>query len=129
MAGLNVLAVALAAVVAMAVSLGWYTIFGRQLAALSPAAAGAGQPPPWKLAIEFGRGLVVAAVVAILIVALDVGVLEGAGLGVVLWVGFPAVLLIGSVLWEDVPVRLATLHAGDWLVKLLVIAVIISSWR
>lgn len=129
MAGLNVLAVALAAVAAMAVSLGWYTIFGRQLAALSPAAAGAGQPPPWKLAIEFGRGLVVAAVVAILIVALDVGVLEGAGLGVVLWVGFPAVLLIGSVLWEDVPVRLATLHAGDWLVKLLVIAVIISSWR
>lgn len=129
MAGLNVLAVALAAVAAMAVSLGWYTIFGRQLAALSPAAAGAGQPPPWKLAIEFGRGLVVAAVVAMLIVALDVGVLEGAGLGVVLWVGFPAVLLIGSVLWEDVPVRLATLHAGDWLVKLLVIAVIISSWR
>jgi hypothetical protein len=32
----------------------------------------------------------------------------------------------GSLLWEEVPLRLATIHAGDWLVKLLVIATIVT---
>lgn len=129
MPDLNFLAVAVAAVAAMTVSLGWYTIFGRQLAALSPAAATAGQPPPWKLAAEFGRGLLVAAVVAGLAGRLDlIGWPSAILLGLVLWTGFPAVLLTGSVLWEHVPLRLAALHAGDWLVKLLVVAVIVGVW-
>ncbi len=38
-------------------------------------------------------------------------------------------LLAGSVIWENVPWKLAALHAGDWLVKLLVIAVIVSVWH
>lgn len=130
MADLSYLAVAGAAVAAMVVSLGWYTIFGRQLAALSAAAASAAQPPPWKLAVEFGRCVVVAAVLAGLAGALDpAGWAGGVMLGLVLWVGFPAVLLAGSVLWEGVAVRLAMLHAGDWLVKLLVVAVIVTTVR
>jgi hypothetical protein len=35
----------------------------------------------------------------------------------------------GSVFHENVPWRLAALHAGDWLVKLLVIAVIVGVWH
>jgi hypothetical protein len=45
------------------------------------------------------------------------------------WIGFPVVLLAGSVFHENVPFRLAALHAGDWLVKLLVIAVIVGVWH
>lgn len=30
---------------------------------------------------------------------------------------------------ENTPVNLAAIHAGDWLVKLLVVAVIVSVWR
>jgi hypothetical protein len=29
---------------------------------------------------------------------------------------------------EKVPPKLATIHSGDWLLKLLVIAVIVSVW-
>jgi hypothetical protein len=47
----------------------------------------------------------------------------------VLWVGFPFVLLSGSVLWDNVDWRLATIHAGDWLLKLLVISLIVGLFR
>lgn len=47
-------------------------------------------------------------------------------LAVVLWVVFPAVLLSGSVIWDRVPVPTALLHAGDWLMKLVLIALIIG---
>jgi uncharacterized protein DUF1761 len=50
-------------------------------------------------------------------------------LGLSLWIGFPVVLLAGSVIHEDVPPKLAAIHAGDWLLKLLVLSVILSVWR
>ncbi len=34
-----------------------------------------------------------------------------------------------ALMWERTPWRLAALHAGDWLVKLLVVAVIVSVWQ
>jgi hypothetical protein len=34
----------------------------------------------------------------------------------------------GSVIWENVPWKRAN-YAGDWLLKVLVIAVIVSVWR
>jgi hypothetical protein len=43
-----------------------------------------------------------------------------------LWAGFPLVLLTGSVIWEKVHPATAAMHAGDWLIKLLLIAVIIG---
>ena len=84
--------------------------------------------PPWKLAAEVLRCLVLAAVVAGLASQIDVD--EWAGgvlLGLVLWVGFPLVLWTGAVIHENTPVRLAALHAGDWLLKLLLIGVIVAT--
>lgn len=130
MSDLNYLAIVVAAAVAFVVSFGWYTVFGRQLAVLSEAYAAAERPPAWKLGVELARSLVVAAVLAGF--ADRMGVTDWAGavlLGLVAWVGFPLVLLTGSVIWENVPPKLAGIHAGDWLVKLLVIAVIVSVWR
>jgi hypothetical protein len=49
--------------------------------------------------------------------------------GLFLWIGFPVILLAGSVLWGNVPWRVAAIHAGDWLVKSLVIAIIVSVWH
>ena len=45
--------------------------------------------------------------------------------GFMLWIGFPLILLTGSVLWDNVPWKVAAIHAGDWLVKLLVIPLIV----
>jgi len=49
--------------------------------------------------------------------------------GLFLWIGFPVILLAGSVLWDNVPWNVAAIHAGDWLVKMLVIAIIVSVWK
>ena len=38
-------------------------------------------------------------------------------------------ILLGSVVHEDVPLMLAAIHAGDWLVKLLLMTVILGVWR
>jgi Protein of unknown function (DUF1761) len=50
-------------------------------------------------------------------------------LGLALWIGFPFVLWTGAMIHEDTPWKLAAIHAGDWLVKLLVGAVIVSVWQ
>jgi len=50
-------------------------------------------------------------------------------LGLALWVGFPTVILAGSVFHEKVPPTLAAIHAGDWLLKLLAIAGIVAVWQ
>jgi hypothetical protein len=49
-------------------------------------------------------------------------------LGALIWV-FPAMILLGSVVHENVPLLLAAIHAGDWLVKLLLMSVILGVWR
>jgi hypothetical protein len=52
----------------------------------------------------------------------------GIALAFGLWVAFPAVLLIGSITQEGVPWKLGAIHGGDWLAKLLIIAVIVTLW-
>jgi len=49
--------------------------------------------------------------------------------GVLLWIGLSAMQWVGSMLWENVPLKMAAIHAGDWLVKLVLIAVIVGVWR
>lgn len=130
MIDLNYVAIAVAAVVAFVLSTVYYIVFGEQLRRLSPAAAGMGNPPPWKMLVEIVRSLVLASVLAGL--AALIGITDWIGavqLGLALWIGFPLVLWVGAVMWENVPVRLAALHAGDWLVKVLVLSVIVSVWR
>ncbi|HEX6576961.1 MAG TPA: DUF1761 domain-containing protein [Jiangellaceae bacterium] len=130
MSDINVLAVAVAAVAAFILSALWYGVFGQQLTELDDAYAEPGRMPAWKVAVELSRSLVVATVLAWLAVAVDITELAGAvGLGLLLWIGFPVVLLTGSVIHENVPWKLAAIHAGDWLVKLVVIAMIVGLWR
>lgn len=129
---LNFAAIAVAAIAVFVVSSAWYTVFGKQLAELSPAYADASdaRPPPWKVAIELVRSIVVASVVAGLAEPLEATEwTDGLKLGLSLWLGFPVVLWIGAVVWERIPPKLAAIHAGDWLLKLLMIAVIVSVWR
>ncbi|MGH3646949.1 MAG: DUF1761 domain-containing protein [Micromonosporaceae bacterium] len=127
---INYLAVAVAAIALFVLSTGYYILFGKQMAALHPAYAGDTQPKPWQIGVELVRNLVLAVVFAG--VAGAIGVDDwGSGvlLGLALWVGFPIVLWSGAIMWEKVPPKLAAIHAGDWLLKLLAVATIISLWR
>jgi hypothetical protein len=124
MGSISFLAVAAAVVAAFIVSMVWYGAFAGPLGMEDD-----GRPPLWKIAVELTRSLTVALVAGWLASRLGVASLAGAlGLGLALWIGFPAVLFSGAVLWEGVPWRRAALHAGDWLVKLLVVAVIVGLW-
>lgn len=127
---INYLAVAAATVAAFVLSSVWYGVLGGQLAGLHDAYAVSAAPSAWTAAAELARSLVVAVVLAVLADQIGIAGWSGAvALGLLLWIGFPAVLLTGSVLHENVPQRLAAIHAGDWLVKLVAIAVIVGVWQ
>jgi hypothetical protein len=98
---------------------------------IDPAAAMAGaKMPGGKLVIELLRCIVLAYIIARFAALLGISSWMGAvHFGVLLWIGFPVILLIGSILWENTPVKVAAIHAGDWLVKMLVIPIIVSVWR
>jgi hypothetical protein len=131
MTGINLVAVVVAALAAFVMSTVWYIAFAKQRRKLSGAAAAADmkRPQPLKMAGELIRSFLLAYVLAYLLVHTGVAGMTGAArLGLVLWVGFPFVLLTGSIMWEDVPWKLATIHAGDWLVKMVLMTVILGAW-
>lgn len=128
MSGFGLL-VAVATVLTFGLGAAYYAVLGRQLAALSPAAAAGAAPSPVTLVVEVFRGLVLATVVVALASATGIASAPaGLALGFGLWVGFPLVLWVGAVVHEKTPWRLAALHAGDWLVKLIALGVLVGLW-
>ena len=118
-------AVGLAAAAAVASSTAWYTAFGPRLAQLDEVYAGDAPPPPWLPPVEFARSAVVAAAVRALAVRTGATApADAARLALALWAAFPGVLLTGSVVHERVPWQQAAIHAGDWLVKLLLVSAV-----
>ena len=130
---MNYLAIVVAAVAAFVFSAVWYGVFGQDMAKLHPAyadPAAALRPPAWKMLVEVVRSLILAYVLSRFVVLLGVVDWRGAiRLGLWMWVGFPFVLWTGAVVWENVPPKLAAIHTGDWLVKLLLITVVVGLWR
>jgi hypothetical protein len=136
MVHVNFLAVIVAAIVVFVLGWLWYSplLFYKpwmRARGIDPAVAMAGaKMPTGKLLIELVRCVVLAYLVAHLVALLgDSSWLVAAHFGLILWIAFPVVLLTGSVLWDNTPVKVAAIHAGDWLVKLLVIPIIVSMWH
>lgn len=50
-------------------------------------------------------------------------------LALALWIGFALVLWAGEILHERTPWKLAAIHAGDWLIKLTAVTVIVGVWQ
>ena len=131
---MNYLAVVAATVAAIVASSLWYIVFGKARVELLGKEPGATvdtrKPQPAKIAVELFRTLIVTYVLARFVVLLGITSWLGAvQLGIWLWVGFPFMILSGSVLWDKRPWKLAAIHGGDWLMKLLLIAVILAIWR
>jgi Protein of unknown function (DUF1761) len=131
MPDVNVLAILVATVVAFLLGWAYYFVVADRLATVSDAARSGEQPPAWQLAVvELVRNLVLSSVVGVLAALADVGTFAGGLLlGLGLWVGFPLVLWTGAMFHERTPWRLAVIHGGDWLVKLLAISLIVSVWQ
>ncbi|HET7790708.1 MAG TPA: DUF1761 domain-containing protein [Gemmatimonadales bacterium] len=132
MVHVNLLAVLVATVVVFLLGWLWYSplLFFKpwmRLRGLDPAAAMQGQKMPvGKLAVELVRCFVLSYLMARFLALLGVaGVMGGVHFGVLAWIAFPVILLTGSVLWDAVKWQVAAIHAGDWLVKMLVIPIIV----
>ncbi len=123
-----VLGVVVAAVAAFVTSSVYYVaVTPLERRSLGDAALDRGRPQVWKVLTELLRTAVVATVFAWVASRAGLESLPGSvALAVVLWVGFPVVLLTGSMTWERVPPVTAAMHAGDWLLKLVLLAVIIG---
>lgn len=127
---MNVIAILVAAAAAFVLGGFYYAIVGKQLAKVSETAASGEPMKPWQLAVELARCVVLATVIACLVSLTGADEwLDGLGLGLLLWVGFPLVLWVGAIVHERTPPKLALIHGGDWLVKLPVLAVILSVWQ
>lgn len=125
MPDVDLLAVAVATAAAFVCGGAYYAVFGDQLAQASEAPSS--ETRPWELAVEVLRCLVLAVVVAGLASQGEIDSLAGGlALGLALWIGFPVVLWVGAMVHEKVAGQLAAIHAGDWLLKLLVVGGIVS---
>ena len=127
----NYLAIVVAAVAGFVASSAWYAVFGNiwmELRGIDPATAADMGTPAWTMLFVVVQSLVVAFMLAYFVVRLRIVDWKVAvRLGALVWV-FPVMMLLGSVVHENVPLRLAAIHAGDWLVKLLLMSVILGVW-
>ncbi|PZG12833.1 DUF1761 domain-containing protein [Micromonospora craterilacus] len=125
MPDVNLVIVPIATVVAFVLGAVYYTVFGNRLVL----AGGTAAASPWSLPVEILRCLALAGVVAGLAGAVGADTVpSGLALGLVLWIGFPVVLWVGAIVHANTPWRVAAIHAGDWLGKLLVVGAVVGGW-
>ncbi len=120
---MNLLAIGVTTVAAFVASSTYYSV-------LTPAAEGTARPPVWKILVELLRSGVVTVAFALAIGELVITGVGGVLLfALVVWLAFPVAILSGSIVWENVPFRTAALHAGDWLLKCVLLALVVGLWR
>jgi len=133
MAEPNYVAVFTATAAAFVFSSAWYTVFGKARTKLlgndDRATADIRKVPATQVLFEIFRSLVVVVVIAHLFAAAGINGWAGAvQLG--LWLAiFPVMILLGATLWDKRPWKLSAIHGGDWLGKILLVAVILGLWR
>jgi hypothetical protein len=128
----NYWAVLVAAATSLITSALWYVVFGSawlRLRGIDPSTAEM-TPQTWQMAGQFARNLVVAFVLAYLLSRLAATTLKDAlWLGLLVWFGFQAMAVVGSVLHENYPLGLYLIHFGDALQATLTMALILGTWR
>jgi hypothetical protein len=82
----------------------WYIRFAKQRAELSPAASSQTRRSLWTMLIEVAKTLVLVMILEGLVTQIGIANWTGAlWLALVLLIGFPEILLPGSVMYENVP--------------------------
>jgi hypothetical protein len=125
---INYFALMVAVVAAFFASFVWYILFAKQMA--KQGSASTGKPNPKLIAGEFVKNAVLAVALSYFVNQLGLYTLFSVvHLSLLLWIAFPVLILISSVMYEKMPLKLAAIHAGDWLLKLLLMIAILGFWR
>lgn len=128
-------AIVVATIIVVLFSTLYYFLLNKQVVALRATKLNKKQDvrtiaTPNKLIIEVVRTYILGLILAYAIAMLDVQQLaQSAMLSLWLWIGFPVVLFVGMVIHEHFPGRLAAIHMGDWLAKILIFTTIITLWK
>jgi Protein of unknown function (DUF1761) len=127
----NLVAVLVAGVVAFVVGWLWYSpmLFlnpWMRARGLDPASMAGGKMSMGKMVAELVRCLLLAFLLAHLVGEFHPTTWTSAvHYGIFLWVTLPVMLFWGAAMWENQPPKASIIDAGDWLVKLLVIPLIL----
>ena len=117
-----------AALAPLVTALIWYSIFGAawlRLSGVDPKTAL--HPSIWPMLGQLGRNAVVVATLTTLARRLRAqSIRDLMALAALVWVGFEAMSVLGSVLHEGYPVQLYLIHIGDALQTTLVMATLIG---
>ena len=133
---INYWAVLVAAIANMALGFIWYSkaVFGKAWMKMLGMTDKKMQEAQKKgmakiLLIAFIGALVMSYVLAHFVDYLEAtDIISGIQLGLWLWLGIVAVILLGTILWEGKPLKLYLINAGYWLVTLVVMSVILAIW-
>ena len=135
----NYLAIIVAALLSSVISFLYYALLNKQATSARAAAAKAAKSKefdirttltPNKIIVELTRMFILGLVVAYACGLLGITTLPQAILlAFWLWIGFVVVQFTGLVISERFPVKLAIIHAGDWIIRLLVFTILLSMWR
>ena len=122
---------AAAALVPLVTASIWYTVFGEvwvELSGIDPAAAA--QPGIGEMLGQLARNVAVMLTMAVLISRLRVRTIGGSlAVAALVWFGFEAMAILGSVLHEGYPLPLYLIHVGDALQTALVMGLFIGLSR
>jgi len=127
---INYLAVIVTGIIAFVLSLIWYSplVFGKiwmEYRNVPDQSA-----PSWTMIFAPLRELIASYVIAILITHLKIiDWKKAVGFILLLWLAFHAVGMAGAILWDNMPWQLGLVHAGDWLMKMLFMAVVLCLWH
>ncbi|WP_214327728.1 DUF1761 domain-containing protein [Nonomuraea sediminis] len=121
----NYWAVGAAAVTTLVASAVYYIVFGGVWASLRGVAPA--PPHAWELVAQLGRNVLEIVILAVLLNRLQAGTRRQAfGYALLIWLGFQAMMIAGSVLHEGYPIGLYLLHVGDALMTTLLATFILT---
>ena len=128
----NYWAVLVAAMTSLVASAVYYIVLGNAwltLPGIDPSTAEM-TPPLWQVTGQFARNLVVATALSHLLRWLEVTTWKRAlQVGLLVWFGFEAMAVVGSVLHEGYPLGLYLIHVGDALQATLLMSLVLGAWR
>ena len=125
---LNCWAVLIAAIVAFLVGWLWYgPLFGKEWRKLAKKTKKQAKPEPGALVLSFLTYIVMAFVLGLLINLTGMGgLLNGAGMGLLVWFGFLATKSMGMVLWDKKPWQLWFMDNAYMLVMMILMGLILG---
>jgi hypothetical protein len=128
----NYWAVVVAGLAAFVMSWLYYSplLLGNVWRAVDPVATAGVTPSILKAVGELFRTIIITLVIARLMALLGGSDRKSAVLlALWLWFGFSGMMWVGAIMWEQTPWQIAAIHSGDWLVKTVLIAGVLSVWR